>query len=125
MEGYLPTRSPISEPLANDSLRRIVRPQSIVNPESHAVVVAEIEFRDVAVKAGFAVMLVNTLPPALKHGIEPLGRVDVDFAPDVLLGAMPDVIMSGEVLVKVAYWPDSSVMTCVPGFTFALMIGIR
>lgn len=56
----------IGEPLADDTTDRAVGTFNIINAESDTVVVAEIEFREVAVKVFFAYVLIGPVNAAFE-----------------------------------------------------------
>src|SRR4051812_28679136 len=73
-------RLPIGQALADHAQQRRVSASRVVNAERHAVVVAELELREVAVKVLLTAVLVDTLHAALEDAERSFNRVGVDRA---------------------------------------------
>lgn len=91
--GFLPVRPPIGEALAFDLFEDVARALLVVDAEADAVVVAEIEFRDVAVRMVLAAVLIDALHSALEDREVASDRVGVDIAAHILVLAVLDRIM--------------------------------
>ena len=86
------TNPPIGEALALDALHGVIGAHGVGVAKRGATVVAEIKLRQIAVKVGFAAVLVDAGHAALEDAEIALNRVGVDgFAlaiADVLTGAV-------------------------------------
>ncbi len=91
----------ISEPLADEALKREIGARYVIYAEFGAIGIAEIKFREIAVKVTFAAMLVDALHAALEHAEEALdgiGGYDLRaFVAAIFLGLMVHAVMAREV----------------------------
>ncbi len=78
----------ISEALANDTNQSNLGPGYVVNAKANPVIIAEVEFADVAVQMGLRAVLVDALHAALEHAVKAFNGVCVNVAAHILFGAM-------------------------------------
>jgi len=82
----------------------------ILATTGRAVAVAEIKFRDIAVKVLLLAMLIDALHAALEHAVIALDRVRMHVAAHVFFLAVVDAFMAGEVLAEVVILASFVVM---------------
>ena len=73
-------RPPIRQALASDALKQFVGASTVIHTKAATVVIAEIEFRQIAVKMLFANMVIGAVHAALENRKIILGGVDVNEA---------------------------------------------
>src|SRR5262245_33091044 len=95
-------RPSIGEALADNAFGRDLGAHEIVVTERSARVVAEVVFRQIAVKVLLAAMLVDALHAALEDREITLDRVRGDGAAHVFLGGVVDRFVASEILVEAA-----------------------
>jgi hypothetical protein len=84
---FAPTSPPIGEPLADDAPGRLRHALIVVYPERNALVVAEIKFRQVAVKVLLRNMVVHAVDAAFQDRKVVFGVVGVPkIGADIFLG---------------------------------------
>jgi hypothetical protein len=81
--GHSVVRRPIGQPLPDDALQRSFGAFHVIYAETHAVAIAEIKFREIAVQMFLAAMLVDADHAALEDGEEAFRGVSVDLAPHI------------------------------------------
>ncbi len=90
----------ISEPLADEALKREIGARDIIYAELGTIGIAEIKFREVAVKVALAAMLIDALHAALEHAEEAFNGVGGDdllaFVSAIFLGFVVHAVMAGE-----------------------------
>jgi hypothetical protein len=94
--GLSVSRPRIGEALSNDTLDCSLSALHIVNSETDAVAIAEIELRKISVQMAFAAMLVNAFHATLEDRIEAFDSIGMDVPANVFLSAMVHALMAGE-----------------------------
>src|SRR3546814_6751411 len=87
---------PIGEALALDAFQGLVHALHVLDTKGSALVVAEIELRQIALQVGRANMVVGAIDAALEQGEVALNGVGVGVAAHVLVNAVIDALMVGE-----------------------------
>ena len=89
----------ICEALADDATDRTFGALLIIDAEPNAVVIAEIELRQITVKVLLRTVLVDALHAALEDAEHAFDRIGVDrnavFVADVFTGRVADGFMTG------------------------------
>jgi len=81
---HLPTSRSIGKPRSDDAFQGAIGALFIVNAETDAVAVSEIEFSYIPMKVAFAAVLVDALHASLEHAVEALDAIGVDIAAHIL-----------------------------------------
>src|SRR3546814_9307609 len=81
-------RPPIGEALALDAFQGLVHALHVLDTKGSALVVAEIELRQIALQVGRANMVVGAIDAALEQGEVALNGVGVGVAAHVLVNAV-------------------------------------
>ena len=95
----------IGEPLADEALKREIGARYVIYAELGAIGIAEIKFREVAVKVALAAMLIDALHAALEHAEEAFNGVGGDnllaFIAAIFLRFVINPIVAGELIMFV------------------------
>jgi len=97
---FLPVNPPIREAFAFDALEGDHGTHVVIDAEADAVVVAEIELREITVQMVLAAMLIDALHAALEDGEVAFDGVGVDIATDILISAVVDALMVCKLAAK-------------------------
>lgn len=98
--GGFAVSPPIHQPLASGATNYSGRALGIINTKADAVVIAEIKFRDIAMRIMLCAMLIDALHSALEYGIEAFRRVELGFAAPIFARAVTHKVMCREMLAQ-------------------------
>ena len=99
LRGFLgPTNPPIHQPAAGGTTQKCVDAGATIETASDATVVAEVEFREIAMQMWLATVLIDAEHAALEEAEGALDRVGVQIAAGVLTASMVDRLVRGEAL---------------------------
>src|SRR5271163_654784 len=95
--GFLDISPPIGETTALGVANGSASALGIVDAQPFAVVVAVVEFVEIAMQVMLAHVLIRAVEPTLEDREEAFGGVGVDIAAHVFLLTVLDVVVAGEV----------------------------
>src|SRR2546425_701523 len=95
-------RTPVGESLPLDGLESVTGAFGVVDPESYAVVVAEIKFREIAMQVLALAVLIRAGHAALEHGKHTFDSVRMRIAAHVLAFAVIYRLMIRKLLADLA-----------------------
>src|SRR3546814_20959744 len=98
--------SDLGEALALDAFQGLVHALHVLDTKGSALVVAEIELRQIALQVGRANMVVGAIDAALEQGAVAINGVGVGVAAHVLVNAVLDALMVGELWAEAAVLAD-------------------